>query len=69
MIFHVGEAIRYKPTPGTYQDVLEADGRLPGVVVGQTDTRVRVRLTLHKRYGAEVTRAVDAASLMREPEA
>lgn len=65
--FEIGESIRYKPGQGTYgyEDALEDDGRLPGVVVGITRTRVRVELTLLKRGRAKITRAVDAASLIR----
>jgi hypothetical protein len=58
--------VRYRPGTGTYgyEDVLEADGRLPGVVVGFSRTRVRVQFTLTKRGPrATVTRAVDATSL------
>lgn len=57
-----------RPGTGTYgyEDVLEADGRLPGIVVGFTRTRVRVDLT-YQRLGRTQTlrKSVDAASLMQ----
>jgi hypothetical protein len=61
--FAVGDKVRYKPGIGTYgyEDALEADGRVPGVVIGHSTTRVRVRLTLDK--GRAWNRAVDTASL------
>ena len=64
--FPVGAAVRYKPGFGTYgfEDCLEADGRLPGVVLGHTETRVRVELTLTKRNGITARRSVNAASLL-----
>lgn len=74
-MFTVGQKIRYKPGSGTYgyEDVLCADGRLAGVVVGYTRTRVRVRLTLDfSRIGGRVQhkeRCVDAASLVLEAQA
>ena len=64
--FAIGQTVRYQPGTGTYgyEDVLEIDGRLPGVVVGFSPTRVRVRLTLTKRgRGVTITRCVDAESL------
>jgi hypothetical protein len=64
--FAIGQAVRYQPGSGTYgyEDALEVDGRLPGIVVGFSPTRVRVTLTLHKRgRGVTVTRCVDATSL------
>lgn len=63
--FVVGQSVRYKPGTGTYgyEDALDADGRLPGVVLGFSRTRVRVELTLAKRGGLKLSRAVDAASL------
>lgn len=66
---HVGQAIRYKPGTGTYgyEDALEDDGRLPGIVIGFSRTRVRVELTLAKRGRSKVTRCVDAASLIVPP--
>jgi hypothetical protein len=65
MTFTVGQLVRYKPGYGTYgyEDALEADGRVPGVVVGFSKTRVRVELTLVKRGGQKLTKCVDAASL------
>jgi len=65
--FPVGQAIRYLPGFGTYgfEDCLEADGRLPGVVLGHTPTRVRIELTLAKRRGMTVRRAVNAEQLVR----
>ena len=64
--FPIGAAVRYRPGSGTYglEDCIEADGRLPGVVRGHTDTRVRLELTLTKRRGQTVRRAVNAASLI-----
>jgi hypothetical protein len=65
--FPVGQAIRYLPGFGVYgfEDALEADGRLPGVVLGHTPTRIQVELTLTKRRGAKVRRAVNAEQLIR----
>lgn len=59
----VGDCVRYRPGAGTYgyEDALGPDGRVPGVVVGFTPTRIRVRLTLD--LGREIIRAVDAESL------
>ena len=67
MTFSVGDRIRYKPGAGVYgyEAALEDDGCLPGVVVGHSRTRVRVTLTLAKRGGSTVSRAVDAASLRK----
>jgi hypothetical protein len=67
-MFAVGDRIRYKPGIGTYgyEDVIEADGRLPGIVVGFSRTRVRVELQLAKRNNTTVRRAVDAASLEKQ---
>lgn len=64
--FPVGAAVRYKPGYGTYgfEDVVDEDGRVPGVVLGYTDTRVRLELTLAKRRGTTVRRSVNAASLI-----
>lgn len=63
--FPIGQPVRYKPGYGTYgyEDALEDDGRLPGVVVGHSETRVRVELTLAKRYGAKILRCVNVESL------
>jgi hypothetical protein len=64
--FTIGQRVRYKPGHGTYgyEDVVDADGRVPGEVIGHSRTRVRVVLTLGSRRGQQVTRAVDAASLI-----
>jgi hypothetical protein len=65
--FPVGAAVRYKPGVGVYgfEDCVEADGRLPGVVRGYTDTRVRLELSLAKRAAnLTVRRSVNAASLI-----
>jgi len=68
----VGQAVRYKPGSGTfgYEDVLGADGRIEGIVIGHSPTRTRVRLTLDfSRIGGRiqtVSRYVDAASLVAE---
>lgn len=61
--FAVGDAVRYKPGIGTYgyEDDLQHDGRIPGVVVGHSWTRVRVTLSL--AHGRTLDRAVDARSL------
>jgi hypothetical protein len=63
--FTIGEAVRYRPGDGTYgyEDALEADGRVPGVVVGFTPRRVRVQLTLER--GRTRQASVDAANLER----
>lgn len=65
--FPEGAHVRYLPGFGTYgfEDCLEDDGRVPGVVLGHTPTRIRVELTLTKRGGAKVRRAVNADSLVR----
>jgi hypothetical protein len=68
--FRVGQAIRYKPGNGTYgyEDALEADGRVQGIVLGHTPTRVRVQLELRTpAIRRSVTRSVDAASLIAQP--
>lgn len=61
----IGQPVRYRPGTGTYGYERETnaspDGRVPGVVVGYSRTRVRVRLTLE--FGRHVTRCVEAASL------
>lgn len=65
--FTVGQRVRYKPGQGTYgyEDALGSDGRLPGVVIGHSATRVRVRLQLGgTRQGSLITRCVDARSLL-----
>lgn len=63
--FAVGQAVRYKPGTGTYgyEDALaeSTDGRIAGVVVGHSPTRVRVALVLER--GRTVTRSVEASSL------
>ncbi len=63
MTYAIGQAIRYKPGFGTYgyEDALGADGRVPGLVIGHSRTRVRVKLTLD--LGRTIERCVDAASL------
>jgi len=65
-VFTIGQPVRYKPGFGTYgyEDALEADGRLPGVVIGSTPAgKVRVELLLVKRFHTTVVRTVAAASL------
>ena len=61
----IGQPVRYRPGTGTYEDALKdsPDGRVPGVVVGYSRTRVRVRLRLD--LGRIVTRCVDAGSLIQ----
>lgn len=61
----IGQPVRYRPGAGTYgyEDALEEDGRVPAVVIGYSKTRIRIEITLVKRYGAKVRRSVDAASL------
>ena len=65
--FSIGDAVRYKPGTGTYgyEESLEDDGRLPAKVIGFTDTRVRIAMSL-KMAGNPTTkdRAVDAESLV-----
>lgn len=63
--FQVNDRVRYRPGFGTYgyEDAVQSDGRVPGVVVGFSRTRVRVRLTLD--LGRVITRCVDEASLVR----
>jgi hypothetical protein len=65
-VFKVGDVIRYKPGNGTYgyEDAVEADGRIPGIVIEITSTRIRVRLTLAKRGGMTIIRGVNANSLI-----
>lgn len=69
MKFKVGDGVRYRPGTGTYgyDDMLAADGRIAGEVVGFSATRVRVRLW-SDRTARTVTRAVDAASLQKAEE-
>jgi hypothetical protein len=64
--FPVGAPIRYKPGVGVYgfEDCVDVDGRIAGVVLGHVATRVRIELTLTKRGGSLVRRAVNAASLI-----
>jgi hypothetical protein len=64
--FTIGQPIRYRPGSGTYgyEDVVEADGRLPGVVIDVTlRGRIRIELTLAKRRGQTVRRTVAPSSL------
>lgn len=65
--FSAGQAVRYKPGYGTYgyEHLIEADGRIPAVVIGLTPTRVRIEIgkTVGTRKNGNV-RTVDAASLM-----
>jgi hypothetical protein len=65
---NVGDAVRYKPGIRTYdyEDAIEDDGRVPGVITGFTPTRVRVLLRLAKRGPrAEKRATVEATSLAR----
>lgn len=66
-LFPIGQKVRYKPGYGTYgyEDAIEEDGRVPGVVRGQTATRIQVELTLAKRGGSRVKCAVNPASLIQ----
>lgn len=63
----VGEIVRYKPGYGTYgyEDCLDQDGRVEGIVDSFTRTRVRIKLTGDHRMKGQL-RAVDAASLERQ---
>jgi hypothetical protein len=67
--FPVGAAVRYKPGVGVYgfEDLVEADGRLPAVVLGYTDTRVRLEVTVPLLRGRTLRRSVNAASLIVAP--
>jgi hypothetical protein len=67
--FPIGAAVRYKPGFGVYgfEDCLEADGRLPGVVLGYTHTRIRLELTLTQRRGQTVRRSVNVESVIGAP--
>lgn len=60
----IGDAVRYKPGGGTYgyEDLLEADGRIPAEVIGFSRTRVRLRFKAGRVR--DTTRCVDAASLV-----
>jgi hypothetical protein len=62
--FTVGQPVRYRPGYGTYgyEQVIEADGRIPAKVIGLTPSRVRIQFKLTE-FGS-VKRAVDAASLV-----
>lgn len=55
--------MRYKPNECVYgyEDTIEADGRVPGVVVGYSAVRVRVRM---RHNSGLVDRAVNARSLI-----
>lgn len=61
----VGVAVRWKPGTGVYgyEDVIEADGRIPAIVTGHTKTRVRIEFVPTKIARTAISRAVDAASL------
>ena len=62
--FVVGDLVRYTPATYGYEDALDPDGCVPGVVLGYTPRgRVQVELTLAQRGGSKVRRAVDAGSL------
>lgn len=63
--FVIGQQVRYLPGTGTYgyEDALEADGRLPGIVKGYTKARIQVELRLERRGGIRIQRAVAAESL------
>lgn len=63
LAFQYGQQVRYKPGYGTYgyEEVIEADGRIPAEVIGRTKTRVRIKFKLTE-FGT-TSRAVDAASL------
>jgi hypothetical protein len=64
--FAIGQHVRYRPGTGTYgyEEALQNDGRLCGVVVGFSRTRVRVELRLTEFGRARtVTRCVDRESL------
>lgn len=68
--FPIGAAVLYRPGFGVYgyEDCVDANGRLSGVVLGYTDTRIRLELSLAKRGpGLTVRRSVNAASLTLEP--
>lgn len=68
--FTRGDRVRYRPGTGTYgyEQALEADGRVPGVVLGFSRTRIRVQLFLTE-FGRtrSLSRCVDAVSLIAEP--
>lgn len=69
--FPIGAAIRYRPGNGTYgyEESLESDGRVPGIVEGFTRARVRVRLTLTQGGVRSVGhRWVEASSLIAAAE-
>jgi hypothetical protein len=66
--FKVGDAARYKPGSGTYsyEESVEADGRVPGVVIGFTKTRIRLRLTMTMGgQKSQRDRAVDVESVLK----
>lgn len=65
--FPIGQAIRYRPGQGTYgyEDCVEADGMLPGIVRGHSMTRIRVELRLVKRWNTTATATVNADQLER----
>lgn len=69
MLFRVGDQVRYKPGGGTYgyEDSVEADGRVPGTVIGFTRTRVKVQLmVMFAGRRSPVDRRVEAKSLDRQ---
>lgn len=67
LAFVVGQTVRYKPGIGTYgyEAAVEADGRIPAVVVGHSPSKVRIRfaMSLAGWKPKTIERGVAAASL------
>jgi hypothetical protein len=66
--FKVGDRVRYRPRECVYgyETSIEADGCVPGIVIGFTKQRVRVRLTMTLAgVKSQRDRAVEAESLER----
>lgn len=62
----IGTLVRYKPGDGVYgyEDLIEADGRIPAIVMGHSPTRTRIRFQPTRgRVHVLIERSVDVSSL------
>ena len=64
--FPIGAKVRWKPGFGVYgyEDCLEADGRLSGVVRGHSNARISCAFVLTRRGGQTINRGVNVESLV-----